>query len=199
MNYIKLRDTLRSGDIVLFRGTGLISTLILWFSSIFNWFKKTRFSHIGMIVVDGGRVMVLESTTLNDRNGVQLNSLSEILQTYKGRVYLRRLHCERNEQFYDVLTKTINELLGKPYEKNLVTLLGAAAEIMRVFVGHRPDLSSVFCSELVTEIFRRWGFLPQSIPPNFYEPQDYDFNNRIDDRLRFAESPVCLSEILKIK
>jgi len=199
MNYIKVRDSLQSGDIALFRGRGLISLMVLWISSLGRWFKNTRFSHIGMIIVDSGRVMILESTTLNGKNGVQLNPLSEVLQTYTGAVFIRRLCCNRDEHFYDVLTKTTAELLGRPYEKNLIELMGAAAEIFHIFDGHKSNLSSVFCSELVTEIFRRWGFLPQSVPPNEYSPQDYDFKGKVDSQLQYSDEPVCLSNIVKIK
>ncbi|MDD5501951.1 MAG: hypothetical protein PHH26_00620 [Candidatus Thermoplasmatota archaeon] len=149
--------------------------------------------------MDSDRVMVFESTTLNGKNGVQLNALSEVLQTYKGQVYLRRLRCDRDDFFNAILSGTITTLLGRPYEKDIIELMGAAAEVIHIFDGHKSDLTSVFCSELVTEIFKLWGFLPQTIPSNEYSPDDYNFKGRVDDQLRFSNEPVCLSNLVKIK
>lgn len=133
--YKEIRPLLQSGDIVLFRGRGVISGLILLFCRLFSRFKKVQFSHIGMIVVDAGRVMLFESTTLYGGKGVQLKPLSEVLQIYKGGVFVRRLICERDERFYEILFKSVTELLGRPYEKNIIELMGAAAGIVQVFDG----------------------------------------------------------------
>ena len=198
--YKKIRPLLQSGDIVLFRGRGIISGLILLFCSLCSRrFKRTKYSHIGMIVVDAGRVMIFESTTLFGSDGVQLNPLSERLQTYKGKVFVRRLICERDERFCGILSRLVSELLGRPYEKDLVELMGAASKIAHLFNGHKSDLSSVFCSELVSEIFKREGFLSQSIPPNEYSPEDYDFGGKVDEELYFSDKEVRLSKIVRIK
>lgn len=197
--YKEIRPLLQSGDIVLFRGRGVISGLILLFCRLFSRFKKVQFSHIGMIVVDAGRVMLFESTTLYGGKGVQLKPLSEVLQIYKGGVFVRRLICERDERFYEILSKSVTELLGRPYEKNIIELMGAAAGIVQVFDGHKSNLSSVFCSELVSEILKREGFLSQSIPPNEYSPDEYDVDGKVDEELYFSEKEVRLGKVLRIK
>lgn len=196
--YRNLRKTLKTGDIILFRGRGLISTLILWFCTLCGR-KKARYSHIGIVVVDGGRVMLFESTTLHGKNGVQLNPLSEILQVYKGRVFLRRLICERDKQFYEIINNTVSELLYIPYEENIVELMSAASVIASFFVGHKSDLSSIFCSELVSEILKRLGFLPSLLPPNKYSPDEYALYGEVDKKLRFSDKEVCLSKPVQMK
>ncbi len=196
--YRNIRSTLKTGDIVLFRGKGAISALILCFCTLCSR-RKARYSHIGIIVVDGGRVMLFESTTLHGKNGVQLNPLSEILQVYKGKAFLRRLVCERDERFYEIINSTMSELLNRPYEKSVVELMGAASAVASFFMGHRSDLSSVFCSELVSEILKRLGFLPSLLPPNKYSPDEYAFRSEVDEKLRFCDKEVCLSKPVQMK
>jgi len=198
MTYREIRDTLLTGDLILFRGKGLVSLLILWFCSICK-LKKTTYSHIGMIVVDSGRVMLFESTTLFGRKGVQLNPLSERLQVYKGSAYLRHLNCTRDDQFYKIINDTIVELLGRPYEKSIIELMGAASRVASLFAGRDTDLSSVFCQELISEIFIRLGFFPQSIPPNKYNPDDNVLGGRVDEILKFSDKEVWLSQAERIK
>lgn len=208
--YKKIRPLLQTGDVVLFRGRGIISGLILLFCRLFNRFKGVKFSHIGMVVVDSGRVMIFESTTLfgcdstypnplSGSDGVQLNPLSERLQTYKGKVFIRQLICERGRFFEQTISDSLVELLGRPYEKSLIELMGAAAEIINLFDGHKSDLSTIFCSELISEIFKRQRFLSQSIPPNEYNPSDYDFGGRVDEELYFSEKEVRLAKVVRIK
>ena len=59
-DYEDIRDTLNNGDLVLFRGRGLISTLIMWFCSLFNGLKPAKYSHIGFVVKSAGRVMLCD-------------------------------------------------------------------------------------------------------------------------------------------
>lgn len=203
--YKEIRPLLKTGDIVLFRGRGIISGLILLFCRLCNRFKGVKFSHIGMVVIDAGRIMLFESTTLFPTGihiglkGVQLNPLSERLQTYKGKVFIRHLKYERDEFFQKVISGSLVELLGRPYEESLIELMGAAAEVVNLFDGHKSDLSSIFCSELVSEIFKRMGFLSQSIPPNEYSPSDYDFGGQVDVELFYSDREVILGKVERIK
>ena len=197
-NYQEIRDKLLSGDIVLMKGQGLISRLILWACSICS-LRPTKYSHIGIVIAKHGRVMLLESTTLNGKNGVQLNALSNVLQSYKGQVVIRRLTYNRNIAFYGITHRFIEEMLGRPYEQNLLELIGATAEFVHVFDGHKNNLKTIFCSELSSEYFKRHKFLSQSIASNEYNPDDYRLGGEVDSQFRFAPEPVCLGEEKRVK
>jgi len=93
--YSEIRETLRTGDIVLFSGKGGISAGI-------KWATLSRWSHVGMILklVEYDFVTVWESTTLSDvadleskmpRKGVQLVPLSARINRYDGDIAVRRL------------------------------------------------------------------------------------------------------------
>jgi len=193
MTYEQIRPILRTGDIVLFAGTGIISTLIKWFCRLFGKDHKGKWTHIGMIITDGGRVLLFESTILDGKNGVQLNAFGKRLADYKkATVAIRWLYCEgdtercgnKNPQFLMDVYRFVYEMLGRPYEKNLVEMMGATAEIIHVFDGHKQGLRSLFCSELICEFWRRVGFLPEWVPSNEFSPQDFELGGKVDKRFK---------------
>lgn len=49
IKYRDIRDELDTGDVLLFRGKGLLSAAILWFCSIVR-LRRTEYSHIGVIL-----------------------------------------------------------------------------------------------------------------------------------------------------
>lgn len=127
MTYKQIRADLKSGDIVLFSGKGFVSMMVRWFTSLCNGFKRTKFSHVGMVATDSERVLIFESTQLDGKNGVQLNALSHRLKEYGGKCWVRHLSCERDEVYYSTLSNYIQEMLGRRYERNLIELMGAAS------------------------------------------------------------------------
>ncbi len=183
--YDKIRDELDTGDCVLFSGKGGVSSVIKFFSMKFNKIsdpKSPLWSHLGMVVKSEelGCVFLWESTTLSDVEdyesgkhvrGVQLVLLSERLKTYNGEVAVRRLECERTPEMMSILKDLREELRGRPYEKKKLQLIKAAYD--GKFGMNEEDLSSIFCSELFTECYQRWGFISKSVPSNEYIPVDY--------------------------
>jgi hypothetical protein len=197
--YEQIRPLLDNGDLVLFRGSGLISTLILWFCSIFNRFKFTKFSHIGFVVVDSGRVMLFESTTLTykisasiayetdkyyereplTQKGVRLVPLSELIKLYNGQIWIRRLITPRTPLMIEQMNQYISVNLGKPYEKHIIELMGSVADDVDWY--KEQNNTDMFCSELVAGLYKRWSMLPPSIPSNEYKPDNFAENDLVDD------------------
>ena len=172
--YPELRGSLRTGDVLLFSGRGLIPWII-------QRATHSPYSHIGMVIHVQGWDLLLcwESTTLNNVadvdagvrvGGVQLDPLSERLDRFDGTVVVRKLlepvtSVEARELM--ALRKT---LIGKPYERRLWTLAQAALWPKSV----KPeDLSSLFCSELVAEAFKRLGVIKGGPPSDAYVPADF--------------------------
>lgn len=179
-NYEKIRDTLKTGDIVLFSGKGA-------FSSTIKWFTKSEFSHVGMVVVLEGydSVMIWESTTLSNitdldtgtlRQGVQLGYLSERIDKYDGEIKIRKLSVKPSRAQIDKLSKLRAKLKGKPYEKSKIELIKSAYD--GVLGSNKEDISSLFCSELVAEAYYSMGLLSKPPASNEYTPADWSSQNK---------------------
>ena len=187
--YDRIRDRLRTGDIVLFSGKGALSQGI-------KWFTRSGWSHVGMVVrsQDMGALFLWESTTLSNvvdlptgslRKGVQLVSLSQRIGAYDGRVAIRRLlGVRRKPSMLKALRHLRTQLRCRPYEDRELELLKAAWD--GPGGANTEDLSSLFCSELVAEAYQAMNLLPSRshhpgyLPSNEYTPAD--FCER-DDRL----------------
>ncbi len=176
LKYNSMRESLKTGDLVLFAGRGLVSGFI-------RWFTKSEFTHIGMVVRSEEYDMLLlwESTTLSKikdvhgtaKQGVAIRPLSEVIENYEGRVGIRSLVNPLSKEQIVELVKTRAEFKGRNYEENKLELFKSAYD----FIGghNEEDLSSLFCSELVAEAYQRMGLFYENTPSNEYTPAD--FNN----------------------
>ncbi len=189
-NYLKIRPDIQTGDVLLCNGKSWISGLIKFFSK--------GVSHVAITVVgDNGQVQVLESTKQFGKNGVQLTPMGLWLKRYRGKIYIRHLRTERTELMQKVLNEWIKKYRGTSYEKNLLQLLFAAYD---GWLGkNKADMSSIFCSELVADIYICWLLIEPYPPANEYTPLDFKFGSWIDHKLRFALRPACLGKEIRIK
>jgi hypothetical protein len=138
-------------------------------------------------------------SNINIKSGVQINLFDEILDPQReivttklfNKVAIRRL---KNPLSIDQISKFAtyaNKHIGIPYEKKLLPLIEAAigperiskilTEIKERFPKEEPkirnllvdpDLSSVFCSQLVVEMYEEVGIIPSSKIELFSSPGD---------------------------
>ena len=174
MRYQTIRESLRTGDIVLFSGDSFVSRLI-------RLGTPGPWSHVGMVIVLPGieRVMLWESTTLSKikdlktgklMSGVQLVWLSEKIRDYNGRVAIRKLETPiqiQPKRFGEVA----KELHGRPYEDDWCDLIKAAWD--GPWGDNVPDLDSVFCSELTAATLKRLNVMEDVQPDSEYTPADF--------------------------
>jgi hypothetical protein len=184
IKYSRIRNNLRTGDLILFSGRGFISWII-------QKFTRSRWSHIGMIIKESEFDMTLlwESTTLSkiktihgeEKRGVAIRPLSEVVNGYKGIIGLRLLRERLTEVNIETLKDLRKEFKNKDYERSTLELFRSAYD----WVGgsNRRDLSSVFCSELVAEAYQRFGFLTLEIPSNEYTPSDFESIELVKNKL----------------
>ena len=153
-NYAEMRDKMQPGDVIAFGGRGT-------FSNIIKTFTFSAVSHVGVVMeskllVDDqpqpGRIVdVLESTTLNGKNGVQRNRLSERIEGYAGEIWWLPLSSSVRQQldvakFY---TACLHEV-GRPYDMLQAILSGM----------HLPQwggASKRFCSEVAVAALAAGG------------------------------------------
>lgn len=178
MRYRDYRPLAQTGDILLLSAKGPLSAAI-------RHFTRSEWSHCALVIVEPregipDQVLCWESTTsssLRDLDtgryvrGVQISPLSLRLATFKGRAAVRRLREPASQRELQLLTQIRHELQGRPYESDICELLLAAYD--GPWGLNEPDLSSLFCSELLAEVFQRWGRLEKDLPANEYTPADF--------------------------
>jgi len=167
---------LKTGDIILFKGNGLFSTLIM--APL-----EANYSHVGIYVRHDGKPCVFESTSLGclpdiitgeKINGVQLTPFDERVELYDGEVFHRPIIGVRTLTQHTALRNFIVEHHGKPYERSNWEL--ANAEIDGIFPWHenKPDASSLFCSETTCMALRAMNIMQiTDEPANEYTPTNF--------------------------
>jgi len=181
MKYSDIRHALNTGDVVLFDGKGLFSWAI----------KKLtgKYSHVGMVQRIGKDVMLIESTTLSSlvdewsgkkRKGVQMVSLSARIEAYSGKVYVRRLRVPLSGNARRQIRNRARKLRSRVYERSLWQL---ARSIFKRW-KQAEDTSSLFCSELVGELWQAGGLIPEDHPSNEITPADFAHGRQIDKMIQ---------------
>ncbi len=159
ISYSEARELMQPGDVIAFGGKGHFSEIIKFatFSSV---------SHVGVILqtqVMGGTGerffnQIIESTSLNGFNGVNISRFSDRLKSYEGELWWlplkKEIRAQRfdKEQFYDFLFNQAKE--RKPYDsaQAIKSAIDALDELPFGLHGpghNREDFSKFFCSELV--------------------------------------------------
>lgn len=194
--YDELRGQLKTGDVVLFSGKGLISKGI-------QWITGSKWSHIGIVLRldDLDQVVLWESTTLSKTkdlisgklvSGVQLVSLSRRLASYKGDVAVRTLGGYTWLPEADkVLADVRKEFEGRPYELSKWELVKSA---MDLFCHNKEDTSSLFCSELVAEVYQRLHLLSEYKPSNEYTPADFGYDADLKLQIGWLSPEILLKK-----
>jgi len=165
-----------SGDIFLFSSTHLLSYGT-------KLFTRSRWDHVALAVRWWDNEMkLLEATTLD---GVETHNLDERLAVLDpgSVVAVRRLNVERTPKMISALYRFVDEVSGRPFQKNKATMLAAAGGL-----NTGEDTTSMFCSELVAEAYKRMSLFRQDAKTsNNFIPKVW-----ASDSLPFAEG-VSLS------
>ena len=186
MKYEKIRDSLKTGDVLLFEGKG-------FFSWVIKRATGSRNSHIGIVYRPAAEVVLTaESTTLStvkdyfkDRKvkGVQFVSLSERIRTYKGKIWVRQLARPMTADERAAFEEAREEFKDRKYEQSVWQLIRAGFK----WKLQKEDLSSLFCSEFITVLFKRIGYLLKNrFPSNEINPWDYGWQRLIDEEMALA-------------
>lgn len=164
---------LRSGDLLLFAGRGLVSDTV-------RVFTRSVWSHIGMVVYLPGITgpLVLEATTLSESDdvfrgapvrGIGLVPFANKISEYPGEIALRQRAgpplCRQRERR---LQRLVCHLRHRPYKNYLY------CHVRGWLTGRqRGDYDAMFCSELVAELYRRMGWLEKDIRPRDFVPGSF--------------------------
>lgn len=171
-SYRNLRSRLRTGDVVLYSGSGLVSWLIKKGQALSHPDEAAQWSHSGIVLRLGDTVMVFEANGYSEKDdspgavqeGVSCMSLSDRILRYEGSVAIRCLTDTYPSEAYAMVEQRMKQFRGVAYERDY-------SELMLSAFGQSSgeDLTNLFCSELVAECLEPLGVLPIR-PSNSFSP-----------------------------
>lgn len=179
------KESLDTGDIILFRGKGIIATVL-------EYFGKSKYSHVGIILknpkflndnLEDG-VYILESS-YNDtpdaedhkiKLGVQIHKLEDVVKEFpKDGIYIRKVNCVRDDNFYKKLSDIHKKIHNKPYDLNIFDWISAEYNLNKEIspnplYKHTKDF---WCSALVSYIFYELGLIKDDINWSLIAPREF--------------------------
>ena len=150
-DYDFVRGQLKPGDVIAFSGKG-------WVSKTIKFFTRSKVSHVGIVleISEQGRVMVMESTSLGGKKGVQVNRLSQRLDQYKGELWWLPLNKDVKESMdMAAFWHFLWEQDGKKYD-TWQAIKSALPSFIR-----REHFDKFFCSELVAGALEAAEAIPE--------------------------------------
>lgn len=170
---------LETGDVIIFSAkTG-------WIGRMIKWWTDSEYSHVGMVIKnprfpdfnkDG--VFLIESTTLEKipdvedhkiKLGVQLQDMSQVISKYDGNIYWRKLHCDRDPDFYQQVINTHNIVHNKPYD---FSMSDWNKIIFKKYSDELRTEKRFICSALVSFFLVSLRVLSLETPWSVIEPAD---------------------------
>lgn len=150
-------------DLVLFRNKHIGASLQ-------RLFTTSEYDHIGILLKnDLGQVMFMDITS---NLGVTVTLWRRFIeqQGHKqcDRIAYRKLLLDRGQLPSDGLEQCLKELMGSKYEISLSKLLGSRPKARDL-----PTERTYFCSELVAEVYIRFGLLPPEQIASSYWPKHF--------------------------
>ena len=188
MKYEARRHEFQSGDLIAFNGKGRVSELI-------KWRTDSPYSHVGVIYRthlnpgrDGGdTVLLAESTTMSEvpgyftgrrHRGAQIVPLSARLRRCNGKAWHLPLHKRPEPEKMLLGRHKILEWIREEVPYDTIQAMGAGIDWWDFLFENEPDLSSLFCSELVARFYQICGLIEDDVNPSEQTPADvcgYEF------------------------
>ena len=168
---------LQTGDMILFNGNYFLSRIIEYITgSIYSHaaiiIKNPNFlgeQYQGTYIIDSGYENKKDVENNRYKFGVQLTNFEELLKNYNGKIYVRKLNCERNQQFYQKIIDFHSDVHNLPYDTNPIDWFKAK---FNIDIGNIQKKNTFWCSALVSYFYVKLGFLNNNIPWTLIKPQD---------------------------
>tara|TARA_B100000401_G_scaffold418263_1_gene341977 strand:+ start:48 stop:638 length:591 start_codon:yes stop_codon:yes gene_type:complete len=170
-------DELETGDIILFSGNYFLSYIV-------EYFTKSIYSHVGVVLKNPNLgdakfkgIYLLESGFENTpdpenhriKKGVQIINLEDKIKNYRGRIYVRKLHCTRDKKFYEKIIEIHSTVHNIPYDLNPIDWIKG---YFKIDIGNTQKENTYWCSALVSFVYVELGFLNKNIPWTLISPKE---------------------------
>lgn len=195
INLEELKNTLKTGDLLLcddlaYGSWGLFSWLI-------KFVTKSDFSHVGMIVKDpdftetplkgifvwtSGISDVPDPDDKTKKFGVQFIPFDHFIQTYGGKIFLRKIEFEHSEEYYSIFdTNKLKQIHQTVYDKPYDVVITDWIEAFCKKDPHPQKTSRFFCSALIGYIYTKLNLLDNNtdwsiISPSFFSSENKSFS-----------------------
>jgi hypothetical protein len=191
MDTLALTGVLKTGDLVLFAGSGSGS----WLGRL--WPRRPVWSHVGLVLRRGDdpEPLVWEAQA-SSRRGIALAPLASRIARFAGRIGVRCLnrpleprHCAELE--------ALRQELARPPRHGLMDLIGAADD---GWLGARSEsLGEPTDAELVATAYQELGLLEAvetgGSPPGRFRPRHFAEGHRLELKNGYALGPeIVLQE-----
>jgi hypothetical protein len=160
-----IRERMRSGDVLLFRGRGPLSWII-------RKATGSDFSHAGLVFRFRERVYCLEAV----KGGVRLAPLSWLVRVYPGKIHYFTLEADPQQR--QAALGFAFEQLCRPYDTIGLFRFGLALALGRPRSERKDE--RWFCSELVAEAYRGAGVPLTAELPSYASPADLIDGNKLE-------------------
>jgi hypothetical protein len=171
LNYDKVRATIKDGDVLLYKGKGILS----WF---IKKLSRSEYSHSGIVAWWNDRLIVMEAI----RKGVVVTSLSRNVAHYHGDVEWRTTKKRIPEHRRLAMVRFAQKQLGKEYNFLELIVMGTKIILMKLLnlvlvrLGKEKRIfedERVICSQFVAETYESIGItIETKVAPPFIAPAD---------------------------
>lgn len=179
-----------TGDILLFHHNNSCNSCYNCFFSCFtdaiDCFTDSKYSHIALIIKDPDFVnfsakglFILESSfepfpdavDHKYKLGVELEDFDKFINNIKktDSIFLRKLHCDRNDEFYEKLKEIQKTIHDKPYDclpKDWIN-----AFFHKTKGKNARSTKRFWCSALVAYVYMELGFLSKDLAWSYVTPK----------------------------
>jgi len=175
-----------TGDILLYQHIntyGSLSDYIFNFvDGAIKYFTNSKYTHSSMIVknppwnTDLKGLYVIESN-IEDfpdsedheiKCGVELVPLEKVLSEKTNVLYIRKLHCEKDDSFNEKLIEAHSVVHNRPYDTIITDWIKVGLNIK---VGNLRRKKTFWCSALVAYLYCSLGLLDKDIPWTTISPK----------------------------
>ncbi len=178
--YEEIRLQIKDGDVLLYRGKGIITRMI-------RWVTHSEYSHAGIAVWWNERLMVMEAVM----KGVRISPLSRNIYQHKGNVEWFSCKKEISEEDRQRMVIFAQEELGKSYARWRALLLGLKVLLKRD-LSKKDELRTedkLFCSQYVAQTYNSIGLdLKKNREDRFMSPGDIARSPLLERRGEFKIS-----------
>ncbi len=153
--YDSVRGLIETGDIFLYRGSSFWKPIVGWISPATKWFTESPYTHAGMAIWVGGRLMVIESIG----RGVIMNPCSMSFDRHRSDVeWFRHRDPLSDEQRTKLLDLGL-EALGKRFAfwKAFVALLKVKLGLPMERIDKYESEDRYYCSHFVASVYSGIG------------------------------------------
>ena len=126
--------------------------------------------HKPLYFLESGFENFNDSENHRKKMGVELVPLEEVIQSYPGTIYYRKLNCDRNIDFYDKLAMAHSDIHNLPYDLNPIDWIKA---LLNINIGNNQHNDRFWCSSLVAYIYTKLGFLNNDTPWSLISPNEF--------------------------